>query len=408
MSGTAKQFLAYLQDQQSAMIDLLREMVLAESPSSNPDSQEHVHAVLAWALEKLDFKVRRIQGAKSGGHLFATPENRSRNAKVQLLLGHYDTVWPLGTLSGMPFVVTDNVVKGPGVFDMKGGLVQLVFALMAIREFSLEPDLTPIIFVNSDEEIGSRGSARYIRRLAGMADRALILEPAMGPDGRLKTTRKGVGRFTVTIHGKAAHAGLDPGSGASAILELSHVIQKLFALNDADKGISVNVGTVDGGIRPNVIAPFCQAVADVRVATQKDADRVGQAIMNIKSETDGVRLHIDGVVGRPPMELTTRNQALWLEAKRLGAELGIDLHHGSAGGGSDGNTTSMYTATLDGLGAVGDGAHAHHEFLYIDKTIERTALLASLILAPSLVVEGAAGGHSHEAKDLSRLRRTHS
>jgi glutamate carboxypeptidase len=288
----------------------------------------------------------------------------------------------------MPFEVDGNVVRGPGAFDMKGGIVQIIHALQAIAALGKEPALTPLVLLNSDEEIGSRESARYIRLLARRSTRALVMEPSMGPAGTLKTTRKGVGRFTVRVRGKAAHAGLDPQSGASAILELSHVIQQLFALNDPARGISVNVGTVDGGIRPNVIAPESSAVIDVRVATQADASEVQQAILAIRPTTPGVSLEIDGRIGRPPLEATPANRALWRQARALARDLGLELEEGLAGGGSDGSTASQYTATLDGLGPVGDGAHAHHEHLLIDATIERTALLALLILAP------AAGGGS--------------
>jgi glutamate carboxypeptidase len=204
----------------------------------------------------------------------------------------------------------------------------------------------------------------------------------MGEKGLVKTERKGIGRFTITVHGKAAHAGLDPEGGASAILELSHVIQTMFALNDADSGTTVNVGMVDGGLQPNVIAAHSQAVVDVRVATLADGDRITRTIKELESVTPGVRLSIEGGIGRPALERTDRNDALWQQASDLGTELGIELQRGRAGGGSDGNTTSQYTATLDGLGAVGHGAHAEREFLYIDRTLERTALLALLLLAP--------------------------
>jgi glutamate carboxypeptidase len=205
----------------------------------------------------------------------------------------------------------------------------------------------------------------------------------MGEEGMIKTERKGIGRFTITAHGKAAHAGLDPEGGASAILELSHVIQTMFALNDADKGITVNVGTIDGGLQPNVIAPHSQAVVDVRVPTLADGDRIEKEIHSMEPVTPGVRLSIEGRIGRPSMEFTLRNNALWNNARTLAKELGIDLQQGRAGGGSDGNTTSQYTATLDGLGPVGHGAHAEREFLYIDKTLERAALLALLLLSPA-------------------------
>jgi glutamate carboxypeptidase len=298
------------------------------------------------------------------------------------MLGHYDTVWPRGTLGSMPVQRQQDVVHGPGVYDMKGGIAQMLFALRAIREFGLRPALTPIVFLNSDEEIGSRESTRHIRRLARVCERVFVLEPSLGPDGYLKTARKGIGRFTVTVHGRAAHAGLDPDAGASAILELSHVIQSLFALNDPERGITVNVGTIDGGLRPNVIAPKSTAVVDVRVRTHEDGERISAAIHSLQPATPGVQLETEGAIGRPALEPTPRNQALWRLARNYATELDLDLQQGIAGGGSDGNTTSQFTATLDGLGPVGDGAHAAHEHLYVARTLERTALLTMLLLAP--------------------------
>jgi glutamate carboxypeptidase len=206
---------------------------------------------------------------------------------------------------------------------MKGGLVQMVSALRVIRDLDLQMSLEPIVFINSDEEIGSRTSTRYVRTLARCVERAFVLEPAMGEEGMLKTERKGIGRFTITVHGKAAHAGLDPEGGASAILELSHVIQTLFALNDADKGITVNVGTIDGGLQPNVIAPHSQAVVDVRVPTLADGDRIEKEIHSLEPSTPGVRLTIEGRIGRPSMEFTPRNDALWHKARQLRDALAV-------------------------------------------------------------------------------------
>lgn len=371
-----------VEQQRTAMLELLQRLALAESPSSVPESQRDVQRIFGSALAELDYRLQAVGVVSDGGHLYARPERRVRGRPAQLLLGHYDTVWPVGTLTQMPFEVDGDVVRGPGVFDMKGGLVQMVTALHVLREIGLEPPLTPLVFVNADEEIGSHESGRYIRMLARRVQRAYVLEPALGPEGALKTTRKGIGRFTVTVHGKAAHAGLDPEAGASAILELSFVIQQLFALNDPDRGITVNVGTVDGGLRPNVIAPHSQAVVDVRVRTQEDAENIRRAIHAIEPSTPGVRLRVEGRIGRPAMEATPRNRALWHMASDLGDRLGLDLTEVAAGGGSDGNTTSQYTATLDGLGPVGDGAHAPHERLKIDDTIRRTTLLALLIMAP--------------------------
>jgi glutamate carboxypeptidase len=375
---------SFLQDQKGEIVEFLKALTIAESPSSEPASHPRVLAVLSEALEREGLCTRPLRGLGAAVHLYACPRSPARKGSVQLMLGHYDTVWPTGTLSDMPFVVEDNVVKGPGVFDMKGGLAQIVFALRTLRTLRLEPHLTPVVFVNCDEEIGSHGSKRYVRALARRAERVFVLEPALGPSGKIKTARKAVGQFTVRVTGKAAHAGLEPEAGVSAILELSHVIQKLFSLNDPERGVTVNVGTIDGGLRPNVIAPTSEAVADVRAPTAEDASRVEREILSMKPTTPGVTLDITGSIGRPALERTPRNQRLWELAVELGRQLGMELEEGVAGGGSDGSTASQYAATLDGLGPVGDGAHARHEFLYLDRTIERTALLTMLLAAPSV------------------------
>jgi glutamate carboxypeptidase len=376
--------LQYLRGQQESMNALLEELVMIESPSTEAACQAPMHRRLKAEFEDLDYRVRLLPGNSSGGHLFATPRNRRRGRPTQLMLGHCDTVWPLGSLQDMPLVREDNQLRGPGVYDMKAGLVEMIFALRALASLGLEPEVSPLCFINSDEEIGSRESTRYVRALAQCVDRCMVLEPSLGIDGRIKTARKGVGRFTVTVTGKAAHAGLDPEAGASAILELSHVIQKLFRLNDPEHGTSVNVGVIDGGIRPNMIAPESRAIIDVRVQTGADAERIERAIHRLEAETPGVRLTVEGSIGRPPMERTPRNQRFWRVAQRLAAELDLEIDEAVAGGGSDGNTTSLYTATLDGMGAVGDGAHAHHEFVYLDLLPVRCALLTQLLLAPPL------------------------
>lgn len=379
---SGREILAYLQRRKADFVGFLGELTLSESPSLAPETQDRPRMVIADRLEAIGFRTLRLSGRQHGGNLFARPAERRRGAPFQMLIGHYDTVWPLGTLKDMPFEVDGNVVRGPGVYDMKGGITQIIFALEALSHFKVDPSVAPVVFANSDEEIGSRESTRYIRQLARYACRAFVLEPSLGRDGKLKTARKGVGRFTVRIRGQAAHAGLDPDKGASAILELSHVVQSLFALNDAERGVTVNVGMIEGGLRPNVVAPESGAVIDVRVRTQEDAERVTRAIHGLQPSVPGTSLEIEGRIGRPALEPTPRNRELWTLAKDLSAELEIDLEEGLAGGGSDGNTTSLYTATLDGLGPVGDGAHAPHEFLYLDETLQRTALLALLLLAP--------------------------
>jgi len=386
-TNRASDVLDYMRGSEARLVALLKTLVEAESPSSHPASHEPVRRLLGNAFEACGYRVRDVLTPTGYRHLYARPATRRRHAASQLIIGHYDTVWPVGTSQERPFTVDGNEIRGPGVFDMKGGLVQIVLALEAFRDLELAPELTPVIFVNADEEIGSRSSTRYIRLLAQHARRAFVIEPSMGEAGDLKTERKGIGRFTITVHGKAAHAGLNPEDGASAILELSHVIQKLFALNDPDKGTTVNVGTVDGGIQPNVIAPHSTAVADVRVRTIADGDAIEAAIHGLQAQTPGVRLRIEGSIGRPSMEATPRNRALWDKAQRVGQTLGLELGQARAGGGSDGNTTSQYTATLDGLGPVGHGAHAQHEFLYVDRTLERAALLAMLLLEPDEAAE---------------------
>jgi len=384
MEPVGRTILAAIREQRGPLIDFLGRLVMAESPSSNAASQAAVRRLLADELIELGYRTLLLPGTRSGGHLYARPTARRRQQPLQLIVGHYDTVWPLGTLAEMPFEIDGSIVRGPGAFDMKGGLAQIVFALRAIDNLDLNISVTPCLLLNSDEEIGSRSSRRYIEWLAKRADRALVLEPALGAEGALKTARKGVGRYTITVLGKAAHAGLDPERGVSAILELSHVIQQLFALNDPARGVTVNVGTIDGGLRPNVVAPESRAVVDVRVATQADAERIDAAIKGLEPRLTGTVLQVEGAIGRPALEPTERNRKLWELAHDLGRQIGLELVEGTAGGGSDGNTTSLYTATLDGLGPVGDGAHARHEQLDIDKTIERAALLALLLLAPGL------------------------
>ena len=380
----AKDVLEHLQSKRGEMILLLRRMTEAESPSDVPGAQHEIREIIATGFERLDYRVKRIPGHSSGGMLHARPASRRPGLPAQLLLGHYDTVWPVGTLADMPFEHEDDVVRGPGVYDMKGGVAQALMAIETIQHFNVEPEVTPHVFLNSDEEIGSRESRRYIESLAPQMNRVFVLEPSLGPAGKFKTARKGVGRFTVTVQGEAAHAGLDPGAGVSAILELSHVIQALFALNDFDTGVTVNVGTIDGGMRPNVVAPESKAVVDVRVPTEADAERLEAAILGLEPAIEGTSLQIEGGFGRPAMERTPANRQLWQVACRLGDELGLDLEEGLAGGGSDGNFTSLYTATLDGMGAVGDGAHARHEHLRLGRTIERAALLVLLLMAPPL------------------------
>ena len=365
-----------------AMTSLLTQLVTAESPTSVPEAQVEVQAILIEQLRQLDYDVQHIPGKTSGGMLYARPAVLAPHQPKQLLLGHCDTVWPLGTLAEIPVVQQGNIMRGPGIYDMKAGLTQMIFALRALREFGIEPAVAPLVFITSDEETGSHDSVTRIRQLATQVQRVLVLEPSLGAQGKLKTARKGVGQFHITAYGWAAHAGLDPDRGASAIVAMSHVIQKLAALNDLEQGISVNVGTVEGGERPNVVAPECKIEVDVRVPRTADVRPLEEAIRQIKPNLPIVVLDIQGGINRPPLERTPRNQELWRLAQEVGRELGLELEQAEAGGGSDGNFTSEFAATLDGLGAVGDGAHARHEFIYIDKLAERAALLAGIMARP--------------------------
>lgn len=381
MTTTAETILSWLYTQEENMLAFLEEMVKAESPSRDRYTQEPVMGLLIQKLQEVGYKVIRVPGRKTGGYLYAVPKNRDRAKELQMMIGHCDTVWPIGTLEKMPVKQENGQMRGPGVYDMKAGLTQMLFTLQGMQELGLEPPLVPLVVINSDEEIGSRESTFAIRRLAKISRRAFVMEPPLGLDGRLKTARKGLGRFTITVRGVSAHAGLDPGKGASAIMELSYQIQQLFAMNDLERGITVNVGMVEGGISPNVVAPESRAVVDVRVLTQAHAEEITQRIKALEPITPETTLQIEGFIGRPPMERTPENQALWRLARKEGKKLGLELEQATAGGGSDGNTTSLFCATLDGLGTVGDGAHAKHEFIYLDKLIERTALLTLLTMA---------------------------
>jgi glutamate carboxypeptidase len=328
MSNNSKRIVDYLHEEKPGMVEFLRRLVVMESPSLEPTAQKQVFSLIADKLGNLGYEARLLSGERSGGHLYVRPRQRVRGQAAQLLLGHCDTVWPLGTLTKMPLEITNGVMKGPGVYDMKAGLAQIVFALQALNDLQLQPTVTPLVLITSDEEVGSFESRRHIERIARNVNRALVLEPSLGLSGKLKTARKGVGRFEILVNGKPAHAGLEPEEGASAVLELSHVIQKLFALNNPERGITVNVGTINGGLRSNVIAPESRASVDVRVLTTEDGKWIEETIRNLKPSTPGVTLEIAGAINRYPMERTARNQALWNVARKLGSQIGLELEQG--------------------------------------------------------------------------------
>ena len=369
----ADEISAHLAGQQAEMLACLTELARLETPSSQPKTQRAAFDLLAHELAVAGYDSTWWPGRRNGGLLLAQPRTRRRGAPLQLLLGHCDTVWPVGTLASMPLLVRDGRLSGPGVFDMKAGLVQAIYALRALSALGLRSPATPVLLVNSDEEIGSGESTRTIERLARIACRAFVLEPALGPDGKLKTARKGVGQFRITLAATQAA----PNAVAT---ELARLIRALFDLNDLPSGVTVNVGVVAGegaGQLNNA-----EMVVDVRVPDAGSTRRVEAAVAALRSAIPSVSLETTGRVSRLPLERTARNQTLWRTAQRLGSELGLALDEGAAGGGSDGNTTSQYTATLDGLGAVGDGAHALHEHVVIADMPRRAALLALLLLSP--------------------------
>ncbi|MBT8287138.1 MAG: M20 family metallopeptidase [Bacteroidia bacterium] len=362
------------------MLSFLFELVAIETPSRDKESQHEALKWLSSHFKAMNFNCIHMPGRITGGYLYVRPDNRIKNAPIQLLIGHCDTVWQRNVIENMPITQANGQATGPGIYDMKAGITQIYFALKTISELGYSMPATPVILINSDEEIGSFESTPIIRQLSKKACRAYILEPPLGRDGRLKTARKGIGRFTIQVKGKAAHAGLDPGKGVNAIVELSHQIQKLHAMNDFERGITVNVGLIEGGYSANVVAAQSKAVIDVRVANIEDGKFITQKIFELEPQMKDVALKIDGGIGRMPMEPTARNQKLWRKAKTNGELIGLELKQATAGGGSDGNTTSLYTATLDGLGTVGDGAHANHEFILTDTIVDRAALLSLLLL----------------------------
>lgn len=371
-----------LRGQRGEMEAELRRIAELESPTLEPARQEPVFDRLAEGLALAGLETRRYEGDASGGVMLAVPRRRERGRPYQLLLGHTDTVWPVGTLEEMPVVVEDGKMRGPGVFDMKGGLVQMIFALRALHDLGLRPEVTPVVFVNSDEEETSAESLRHVERLARPADRALVLEPGLGPSGKLKNARKGTGRFRITISGERAHAGLEPEGGASAVLALSRVVEQLHDVSDPERGATLNVGLVEGGQRANVVAPESEARVDARTTSAEDAEWLRAKLRELETGVPGTELTVEGGFNRPPMEPTEGNDALWRAARALGRRLGLDLEVGTSGGASDGNNAAQYVPTLDGLGAVGGGSHAPDEHVVLDAMPERSALLAAMLLLP--------------------------
>jgi glutamate carboxypeptidase len=367
--------LAFCESQSGSLRETIEALVRLESPSDDKGAVDRCGGELANRLSDLDAHVQRVRQPISGDHLRA--EWHSAKEQPVLLLGHFDTVWPVGTLQRMPLEEREGRLHGPGIFDMKGGIAVSMLAMRALREFHIQPRV--VMLWTADEEVGSRTSRSLIEEVARQSRAVLVLEPCL-PDGAAKTSRKGVGEFELVVHGVSAHAGLDPAKGASAIHELARQILALEALQDVDRGITVNVGIVAGGTRPNVIAERASARIDVRVQTTADAARLESALRGLQPAGERLRLEISGGVERPPFERSEPVIRLYQQARRVAAALGRDLGEGTAGGGSDGNFTgALGVPTLDGLGPQGDGAHAAHEHVVIADLSWRAAFLAALV-----------------------------
>ncbi|HET9219388.1 MAG TPA: M20 family metallopeptidase [Terriglobia bacterium] len=355
-------------------LKLLEVMVNMDSPSDDKTLVDGLVHFLGSHFQSIGGAVEYVPSDRFGNHLIARFNGPPAETRV-LILGHTDTVFPAGEAEKRPFRIENGRAMGPGVFDMKAGILLAWSALKA-----LQPLPRPVtVFLSSDEEAGSSSSRELIEREAGASGTVLVLEPSL-PGGALKTARKGVGRFTVMATGRAAHAGIDPSRGINAIQEIAHQILQLQRLTDPLRGTTMTVGLVRGGSRVNVVPAEAVIEIDVRASSNEEAARITEAIRALRPHLEGAALHIRGGFNRPPMERTTETGRLFEIARIVAQELGFELQEGATGGGSDGNFTSAIgVPTLDGLGPIGDGAHALEEYVEIDSLPERAALIAGLI-----------------------------
>jgi glutamate carboxypeptidase len=374
-----QRILAYLRDHQDDMVALLSRIVEMESPTHDKPALDRLGAFLADELRALGAEVERLPQTQAGDHVRAR-WNGNDSAGGVLLLCHMDTVWDLGTVAERPVRIEDGKLYGPGAFDMKGGIVNTLWAMRALRELNLPPSRRVTLLVNSDEETGTRTSRATIEAEALNHDVVLVLEPAQPPHGSLKTWRKGVGGFRVTVRGLAAHAGADHEKGINAIEELAHQILAIQGFTDYEIGTTLNVGLVGGGTRSNVVPAEAWAQVDVRVMSMAEAAKIEAQMQSLKPRLNGTSVEVSGGVNRPPMVRTPEIAALYAQAEALAAEMGITITEAGSGGGSDGNfTAALGVPTLDGMGVVGDGGHAIHEHVVISSLPERAALLAAMI-----------------------------
>lgn len=372
--------LAWARSRQESLIAFLRELVECESPTDDAAAVNRLVELLAERLGDMA-RVQTFPGGRFGRHVQFRFELPGRRKKGQLLaLGHTDTVWPLGTIERMPFRRRRGRLFGPGILDMKSGIAFFVYAMRALRELKIPAGRHVVLQLNSDEEVGSPSSRQLTEREARRSAAVLVLEPGTGLEGKLKTSRKGVGLYQVQVEGVAAHAGVDFESGASAVVELARQIERIAALTDLSRGITVNPGVIRGGSRSNVVAAEASVEVDVRVRRRQDAVALDRQLRRLKPVDSRCRLTVSGGLNRPPMERTQKVARLFAQAKALAAGLGVALEESSTGGGSDGNfTAALGVPTLDGLGGVGEGAHAAHESIVIERIADRTALLAKLV-----------------------------
>lgn len=372
--------LNYVASRERDLIALLREMVECESPSDDPAAINRFVDLMAAKVQG-KAEVRTFPGGKYGKHaqlVFAPTVKRP--GKQLLALGHSDTVWPMGTLQTMPWREEKGRLWGPGVLDMKSGVAFLVFAMEALRELDIPIPRKVVLQLNSDEEVGSESSRALTEKEAKRSHAVLVLEPGTGLEGKLKTARKGVGGYDVLVKGVASHAGVDFAAGASAVLELARQIERIAEFTNLKKGLTVNPGVISGGTRSNVVAAEARADVDIRIARLKDFAKLDKKFRSLKAVDKRCKVTVEGGLNRPPMERTPEIASLFQTAKRLAAELGRKIEESATGGGSDGNFTAALGApTLDGLGGVGEGAHANHESILVDRIADRTALLAKLV-----------------------------
>ncbi len=377
--AAARRLLRDLRGRRAALLQRLGRLVRQESPSTDKAALDRFSRLLAAECRRSGATVRLFRQKHVGDQVLARFDAPHRGRPI-LILGHYDTVYPLGTLARTPFRVRGGRAMGPGVIDMKSGIVMALAAVEALRAARM-PLVAPVVCLfTSDEETGSHYSRATIERFARQARAALVLEPAAGTAGKLKTARKGTGEIELIVHGKSAHAGLNPEEGVNAIHELALQIERLRGLNNPASGTTVNTGVVEGGSRSNVIPSHARALIDLRVSRREHAAPLERRIRSLRPVLPGAKLEILGGFSRPPMERTPAVAALFSHAQSLGDLLGMRLEEATVGGGSDGNfTAALGVPTLDGLGGVGAGAHSPGEFLFVGSLAERTALLALLL-----------------------------